>query len=358
MRRYGFGPKSCKLLKNYLTGRSTKVKINGVTSPSVNLDTGVGEGSVLGPNFFSCGMTDISVVTRRVMKRLEEKYKIKAFLTQIEYADDTTGILSCETERELQIAVDELLAGFSRYYSANGLKLNEEKCHILVVRPGIKTMTINCAGKDEEDELKLLGLYIDNKLSYEHHTDIICGRLVGKIKQLEKLSGRASFKTHKEVTVSLIHSSIEFCGEIYLRSYRNQVRIQKKLNVAMRMLLELDFDSPVKDMMDTLDWLNVPNMWRWCCVRTFKRILKTPSQTPHLWSLVDMNADPRYNTRYNALKTKWRKHTRWARESFLFTVVDTYNALGLHGKYFEDYEHMRDSVKQQLKTDFGNENIK
>ena len=166
---------------------------------------------------------------------------------------------------------------------------------------------------------------------------------------------------------AVVLTSYPRSGNTQLRGYIERITglvtgsdcdITKKLNVAMRMLLELDFDSPVKDMMDTLDWLNVPNMWRWCCVRTFKRILKTPSQTPHLWSLVDVNADPRYNTRYNALKTKWRKHTRWARESFLFSVVDTYNALGLHGKYFEDYEHMRDSVKQQLKTDFGNENIK
>ena len=358
MRSYGFGPNSCKLLRNYLTGRSTKVKIGSLTSPSVQLDTGVGEGSVLGPNFFSCGMTDISVVTARVTKKLKDFYNIDAFLTQIEYADDTTGIISCETERELQIAVDELLAAFGRFYSANGLKLNESKCHVLVIRSQLKTMTITCAGKEEEESLKLLGLHIDNKLQYDKHTGIVCGRLVAKIKQLERLKDKASFKTLKEVTVSLIHSTIEFCAEIYLRLYRNQVRVQKKLNTAMRMLLDCDFDAPVADMMTTLDWLNVPNMWRWCSVRTLKRILGSPGQTPYLWKLINLNTDTRYETRYNALKTNWQKHTRWARESFLFTVVSTYNSLGLHGRYFEDYEHLRDSVKAQLKTEYGNLNIK
>ena len=212
--------------------------------------------------------------------------------------------------------------------------------------------------QEEEEQLRLLGLIIDNKLNYEAHTDVVCGRIVGKIKHLEKLQGMASLKTHKEVTVSLVHSTIEFCAELYLRPYRNQVRVQKKLNTTMRMLLNRDFDSPVAEMMTTLDWLNIPNMWRWCSVRTLKRIMRSPGQTPYLWSLIDMNTDPRYVTRYSALKTKWRKFTRWARESFLYTVVDTYNALGMHGRFFEDYEHMRDSVKAQLKTDYGNENIK
>ena len=93
-------------------------------------------------------------------------------------------------------------------------------------------------------------------------------------------------------------------------------------------------------------------------MRTLKRILGSPSQTPYLWELVDMNLDPRYATRYNALKTKWHKFTRWVRESYLYTVISTYNAMGMHGRYYEDYEHLRDSVKAQLRADYGNENIK
>ena len=190
-------------------------------------------------------MTDVSVVTKRVQKRLQNLYRINSFMTQIKYADDTTGIISCETERELQIAVDELLAGFARFYSANGLKLNETKCHVLVVRPNKKTMTIKCAGQDEVESLRLLGLFIDNKLTYEQHTKIVCGRLTGKLNALEKLKGKASFNTMKEVTTSHVLSTIEFCAEIYLRPRNNQSLIQKKLNSAMRLLLDEDMDAHV-----------------------------------------------------------------------------------------------------------------
>ena len=194
MAKFGFGKNSCKLLHNYLTGRRTKVKVKNVTSPEVSLETGVGEGSVLGPNFFSCGMTDVSVVSKRVMKKLKDVYGMDAFITQIEYADDTTGIIACDSERELQIAVDELLTGFGQFYSANGLKLNETKCHVLVIRPSKKILTITCAGQDEVESLRLLGLFIDNKLTYETHTKVVCGRLSSKLENLSKLKNKCSRK--------------------------------------------------------------------------------------------------------------------------------------------------------------------
>ena len=55
MSKFGFGEKSCQLLSNYLTGRRTKTKVKNILSSDGEVETGVGEGSLLGPNFFSCG---------------------------------------------------------------------------------------------------------------------------------------------------------------------------------------------------------------------------------------------------------------------------------------------------------------
>ena len=213
------------------------MKIKNIVSSEVGLETGVGEGSVLGPNFFSCGMTDMSVVARRVMRKLEEQ-DVKVFITQIEYADNTTGILAADNEHDLQLAVDARLKGFSDYYLANGLKHNESKCHVMVFRPKKKIMDITCASMKEEPMLRLLGLFIDNMLEYDQHTKIICGRLVGKITHLEALKNKASFKTLKEVMMANIHSTIEFVAELYLREHKYQMLIQKKLNLCLKILMD------------------------------------------------------------------------------------------------------------------------
>ena len=266
-------------------------------------------------------------------------------------------MVSGDSEEDLQVAVNKLLKGFSEFYAANGLKMNESKSNLLVFRPHKKKKTLTLAGQEEKENLRLLGLFIDNQLTYEHHAKIVCGRLAGKTQALGKLSNKASFKTHKEVTVSLIHSTIEFCAEIYLRNYKNQKAVQKKLNSAMRMLLRpAEFDASCTQMMTELKWLNVSNMWRWCQIRTLKRILDLPGQTPHLWELVNLNLDCQ-RFRYTALKTKFRKYTRWAREAYLYTSSELYNRLGLHGRHFEDYAEMRTQVKGQLIATFGNQNL-
>ena len=360
LKKFGFGELSQKLLSHYLSGRKTRVKVKNILSGEVYLDTGVGEGTVLGPNFFSCGMTDVSVVAKRVMKALEEDKNIKVFITQIEYADDCTGVVAADNEDDLQVAVDDLLAGFSRFYGANGLKLNESKCNVLVMRPGKKVKTITLAGQDEVEVLRLLGLFIDNKLSYEAHTKIVCGRLSGKINALDRLHGKASFKTLKEATVSLVHSTIEFCAELYLRTEKNQKAVQKKLNSSMRVLLGVtELNASCTGMMRDLRWLNLSNMYRWCQIRTLKRILSLQGgQTPHLWEILDLTTSTHYSVRYQAIKLSWRKLTRWAREAYVFTSTMLYNELGLHGRLFADYEDMRDQVKNTLIWTFGNANLK
>ena len=132
----------------------------------------------------------------------------------------------------------------------------------LTIYKKVKTLTL--AGQDEVESLRLLGLNIDNKLTYEQHTKIVCGRMAGKINALSKLHHKASFKTHKEVTVSLVHSTIEFCAEIYLRTYKNELKVQKKLNSTIWMLLDApEYDASCMQMMADLNWLNVANMWRW-----------------------------------------------------------------------------------------------
>ena len=56
------------------SGQRTQVKVKVILSPEVSLDTGVGEGGMLGLNFFCWGMTDVSVVAKRVQRKLKEHY--------------------------------------------------------------------------------------------------------------------------------------------------------------------------------------------------------------------------------------------------------------------------------------------
>ena len=218
-------------------------------------------------------------------------------------------------------------------------------------------MTLTCAGQDEVEEIKLLGLYIDNQLSYKHHTEVIRGRVLGKVEALEKVKGKASLKTMTECAVALVHSTIDFCSELYLHDEANQKRIQKALNCAMRTLLNKVMGDSCTEMLSVLGWLNVANMHRWVSVRTLRRLRSYPGMMPATFAKLRLNEDPERDLRYNSLKLDWKVNTRWTRESYINRAVNTYNALGLHGRLFIDKDDARDSIQSSIIATFGYANM-
>ena len=112
----------CKLLRDYLSERKTQCKIKNSMSELITLPSGVGEGSVLGPTFFACGLIDISEVARLTKLQCSEQ-KVDKEVSSVEYADDCTGIIVCNSEKDLQVAVNIMLNNFQVYFEANSLCL-------------------------------------------------------------------------------------------------------------------------------------------------------------------------------------------------------------------------------------------
>jgi hypothetical protein len=75
LERMGIQGTALEWFKNYLSGRSQKVDINGSLSDSLNLDISVIQGSILGPILFLCYINDFWTITT---------------LFSVLFADDTT----------------------------------------------------------------------------------------------------------------------------------------------------------------------------------------------------------------------------------------------------------------------------
>ena len=78
----GMGPKLMHLLKNYLTNRKQKTKLNGNLSTLENIAVGVPQGSTIGPIMFIIYINDLPEVLSNS--------------STIMYADDT--VLCCKDE--------------------------------------------------------------------------------------------------------------------------------------------------------------------------------------------------------------------------------------------------------------------
>ena len=153
---YGVRRKSLKLLKDYLSSRYQRTKVNGAYSTWEELLTGVPQGSVLGPLLFNIYLNDMFYIIER---------------TEIcNFADDTTPYSSCHDLKEAMTNVEHDCSILVEWFRDNFMTLNAEKCHLLV--SGHKNELMFAKVGDaiilEECVAKLLGILIDSNLSFTH----------------------------------------------------------------------------------------------------------------------------------------------------------------------------------------------
>ena len=369
LEKLGLDHSACALIFDYLSNRRTRCCIGGAMSDEITLDTGVGEGSCLGPVCFSCSMCCISRVAVNTVKRMEEEHNIntvEAFTD--EFADDASGILGARSEEDLQIAIDIMLEEFKRYYSVNGLCLNVKKCQVLIHRVKPKISDLYCGERipenKEQECIRLLGLQIDKDLTYDVHCRKVIGSCYEKLAAIKRLVGFLPLKDLIRVTESLILSSVEWAAEIWLQNKKNQVKVQRLLNSTMRTILgkTLKDRMRVTDMLCQVEWLNSPNLARRAQLTNLRRIIYK-RVAPYSFGVINADISDKYNFRevneVRGVRCRWLTKTRFVRSSFLLPSITLYNShqLNICGRHFEDEREFRLHVTEKLKSIYGNSNI-
>ena len=93
LRVFGVQETALRLIRSYLTGRSTVCTVGQSTSSTVKLWSGVGEGSVVGPLFFIATLCDVTIVAKRAIDRLHAEHNFLAMVHLIAYADDVSALI-------------------------------------------------------------------------------------------------------------------------------------------------------------------------------------------------------------------------------------------------------------------------
>lgn len=118
----GLEPAVVNWIENWLTGRTQHVNIQGEKSESCDVDSGVPQGTVLGPTLFTIYIDDLEV----------DMEELKLDVKLVKFADDTKGgkvVTSIEDRDKLQQALNCLCDWAEKW----GMSFNLSKCKIMHV---------------------------------------------------------------------------------------------------------------------------------------------------------------------------------------------------------------------------------
>lgn len=220
--------------KSYLTGRSQAVRLNDelgnlLVSHFQPVETGVPQGSILGPLLFSVFTADVQNVIKHSLYHM--------------YADDIQIYLPCST-KDLVESVDKInddLNNISDWSEHNSLLINPQKTQAIlfsknVIETNDLNIHVNGTVVDWQEKVKNLGLYMDINFKFDFHINNICKQAYFKLKTIYEYKYILPEETKKRLTESLVLSIPNYLDIVYgpyLTEY-NQFKLQKIQNSCAR----------------------------------------------------------------------------------------------------------------------------
>ena len=217
---YGVDIKSLKLLQDYLSNRTQRVKLDSTLSSWLKILLGVPQVSILGPLFFNIFLND--------MLWFIEKTDICNF------ADDNT-IYSCA--KSVNDVIENLQSDLKialKWFKDNQMMANPGKFQFMILlskNTMNNSIVINNKTIESSKSVKLLGLTIDNKLNFGIHINNICKVASAKIKGLGRIRSRLNLSQSKILYNSFTLSQFNYCYLVWMfcsKTLENKInQIQK-----------------------------------------------------------------------------------------------------------------------------------
>ena len=145
------------IILSYLSDRWQHVKIDSSLSSWSKLTEGAPQGCVLGPLLFNIYLNDLFFALKDI-----EVYN---------FADDTTPFV-CDLDLNTSLnKLEENLAITLTWFETNYMKLNTDKCHLLVSGHHCEEIFINIGNNQiwESKNVEILGITIDKDLKLDKH---------------------------------------------------------------------------------------------------------------------------------------------------------------------------------------------
>ena len=168
---------------SYLSNRTQAVYCNGTISKTGNLKCGVPQGSILGPLLFCIYINDLPLHLKHNNVSLDL------------FADDSSLHCHDKNVQVIETHLQDSVNDINNWCKLNKMALHPQKTKSMLIttrqkhqiQPLNLKLTLNSISIEQVREHKVLGVIIDEKLSWSSHVACICKRLSQNIFLLSKL---------------------------------------------------------------------------------------------------------------------------------------------------------------------------
>ena len=326
--------------KSYLSDRKQYVCINNSCSPTLSIDTGVPQGSILGPLLFILYINDMC--------------KSSSELSFVHFADDTTVFRKGGDLNELFTVVNRELTYVDEWLRANKLSLNVNKTTYMIFSNKSKVTDRRIFIRNIDVSLvstaKFLGIFIDDSLKFKDHVNYVINRVSRSSAILRNLSQILPRHVLRKLYFSLVYPFSTYGVEVWGSSSKTLLgRLTRMQNRCVRHVSQC-FNVNILDVYPVLELLPFNDIYKYFTILKFFRyyILQMDDYFTRKFTSFQVNHDQ--GTRSSVLRLLHTPQVTKSRcfSSFAFQSVVLWNKLPVALRETNSYFPFKRSLRAFL----------
>lgn len=297
---FGICNNTYEWFKSYLADRVQCVGWKGELSVPNPVTIGVPQGSILGPLFFILFVNDYP--------------KCLKYCNTTIYADDTSTDVCDKSIDVIEFKLTQDLYNSIQWMNQNKLTMNLKKTQCMVIGTSQRLSKVNniCIKIDDVTlenvkDAKLLGVTIDQSLTWSTHLNLLGKKISKKLGVLRRLRCFMSNDALLKVYNSIIFPHFNYCCTVWCSSKNksNMDCIFKLQKSAARIILNVhDFRTPSNEMFSLLRWMPISDYF------IFRKLI--------LIFKVLHNLTPSYMNVFRYISTVSTRNTRGSSDNLLY----------------------------------------